>query len=152
MTRRAPIRVVWLPWGGCVEVPGSSVNRCIAVAAHGKRCQQTTFRGSPYCWHHTQSRKLPAPSRMQANPRRSTPKVVASATPLAPLEIVARCLSAEQLDAFARFLDAGGSGAFSFEKDAGEVVAAHPQGRTSRPLGHRFALPYPGKRETKNIA
>lgn len=40
-----------------------SVSRCVAIAAHGKRCQQSPFRGGPYCWHHTQSRKLPAPSR-----------------------------------------------------------------------------------------
>jgi hypothetical protein len=40
-----------------------SVSRCVAVAAHGKRCQQSPFRGSPYCWHHTQSRKIWAPSR-----------------------------------------------------------------------------------------
>jgi hypothetical protein len=35
----------------------------VAIAAHGKRCQQSPFRGSPYCWHHTQSRKIWAPSR-----------------------------------------------------------------------------------------
>lgn len=40
-----------------------SVSRCVAIAAHGKRCQQSPFRGGPYCWHHTQSRKIPAPSR-----------------------------------------------------------------------------------------
>lgn len=40
-----------------------SVSRCVAVAAHGKRCQQSPFRGSPFCWHHTQSRKIPPPSR-----------------------------------------------------------------------------------------
>lgn len=33
------------------------------MASHGKRCQQSPFRGSPYCWHHLQSRKVPAPSR-----------------------------------------------------------------------------------------
>lgn len=40
-----------------------SLSRCVAIAAHGKRCQQSPFRGSPYCWHHTQSRKIWAPSR-----------------------------------------------------------------------------------------
>jgi hypothetical protein len=40
-----------------------AVSRCVAIAAHGKRCQQSPFRGSPYCWHHTQSRKIWAPSR-----------------------------------------------------------------------------------------
>ena len=39
------------------------MSRCVAIAAHGKRCQQSPFRGSPYCWHHTQSRKIWAPSR-----------------------------------------------------------------------------------------
>jgi len=33
------------------------------VASHGRRCQQSPFRGSPYCWHHLQSRKVPATSR-----------------------------------------------------------------------------------------
>lgn len=41
----------------------SPVTRCVAIASHGKRCQQSPFRGSPYCWHHLQSRKVPAPSR-----------------------------------------------------------------------------------------
>jgi hypothetical protein len=44
-----------------------SVSRCVAIAAHGKRCQQSPFNGSPYCWHHTQSRKIWAPSRPRAS-------------------------------------------------------------------------------------
>ena len=47
----------------------STVDRCIAVAAHGRRCQQSTYRGGPYCWHHTQSRKVPAPSRTRSPQR-----------------------------------------------------------------------------------
>ncbi len=46
-----------------ISLPASPVTRCVAVAGHGKRCQQSPFRGSPYCWHHLQSRKVPAPSR-----------------------------------------------------------------------------------------
>jgi hypothetical protein len=49
-----------------------SVSRCIAVAAHGKRCQQSPFRGSPYCWHHTQSRKVWPPSRPAGSTHRVT--------------------------------------------------------------------------------
>lgn len=49
-----------------------SVSRCIAVAAHGKRCQQSPFRGSPYCWHHTQSRKVWPPSRPTAASARTS--------------------------------------------------------------------------------
>ena len=56
-----------------------SVSRCVAIAAHGKRCQQSPFRGSPYCWHHTQSRKIWAPSR----PLGSTS---AATRPAAPVE------------------------------------------------------------------
>ncbi|WP_217913410.1 hypothetical protein [Miltoncostaea marina] len=49
-----------------------SVSRCVAIAAHGKRCQQSPFRGSPYCWHHTQSRKIWAPSRPPSAARPAT--------------------------------------------------------------------------------
>jgi hypothetical protein len=128
-------------------VAGSSVNRCIAVAAHGKRCQQTTFRGSPYCWHHTQSRKLPAPSRVLSTQRRVAPIIAGAEPVLAPLEVVARDLSAVQLDALARFLAGPESGSFVIDKKAGEVVTARAQNRTPRTRGHRFELPYPGKRE-----
>ncbi|MEW6581399.1 MAG: hypothetical protein AB1416_01380 [Actinomycetota bacterium] len=48
----------------------SAVSRCIAVAAHGRRCQQSRYKGSPYCWHHMQSRKVPAPSRLRSSSRR----------------------------------------------------------------------------------
>lgn len=47
------------------------VSRCIAIAAHGKRCQQSPFRGSPYCWHHTQSRKVWPPSRPSSTSTRA---------------------------------------------------------------------------------
>lgn len=30
-----------------------TINRCQAVAAHGKRCRQTPFMTSSFCWHHT---------------------------------------------------------------------------------------------------
>src|SRR6185436_5562119 len=42
------------PRGGRRAMETRSVSRCVAIAAHGKRCQQSPFRGSPYCWHHTQ--------------------------------------------------------------------------------------------------
>lgn len=58
-----------------------SVSRCVAIAAHGKRCQQSPFRGSPYCWHHTQSRKIWAPSRPVA-----TGSAVAGRAETAPAE------------------------------------------------------------------
>lgn len=30
-----------------------TISRCKAVAAHGKRCMQTPYMTSPFCWHHT---------------------------------------------------------------------------------------------------
>jgi hypothetical protein len=30
-----------------------NIIRCKAVAAHGKRCMQTPYMTSPFCWHHT---------------------------------------------------------------------------------------------------
>lgn len=30
-----------------------TISRCKAVAAHGKRCMQTPYMTSSFCWHHT---------------------------------------------------------------------------------------------------
>ncbi len=30
-----------------------TIARCKATAAHGRRCMQTPFMTSPFCWHHT---------------------------------------------------------------------------------------------------
>lgn len=30
-----------------------TIARCKAVAAHGRRCTQTPYMTSPFCWHHT---------------------------------------------------------------------------------------------------
>jgi hypothetical protein len=29
------------------------ISRCKAIAAHGRRCMQTPYMTSPFCWHHT---------------------------------------------------------------------------------------------------
>ena len=29
------------------------ISRCKATAAHGRRCMQTPYMTSPFCWHHT---------------------------------------------------------------------------------------------------
>lgn len=29
------------------------INRCQAIAAHGRRCMQTPYASSHFCWHHT---------------------------------------------------------------------------------------------------
>jgi hypothetical protein len=68
----------------------SAVSRCIAVAAHGRRCQQSRYRGNPYCWHHMQSRKVPAPSRIGSTPRQEAK---------APVELVAVAAAAREAEA-----------------------------------------------------
>ena len=99
----------------------SSVNRCIAIAAHGRRCQQTTYRGSPYCWHHTQSRKVWAPSRVTSRPRPHDVPIMALATPETPvptpaIERIAGRLNHGQLEQLARFLEAPGDGTFEITR------------------------------------
>ena len=121
----------------------STVNRCIAIAAHGRRCQQTTYRGGPYCWHHTQSRKVWPPSRVSARAPRAkgtpTPAPV-EVTPLrptaTPVERIAQVLSHEQLEELADFLEDRSFGTFRIQKADGEVVAARPD----------VLLPYPRSR------
>lgn len=99
------------------------MNRCIAVAAHGRRCQQSTYRGSPYCWHHTQSRKVWAPSRVAPSPRTHDAPVIALASPETPpprpsIERIVNRLNRGQLEQLARFLEAPGDGTL-------EVTRAH---------------------------
>ena len=105
-------------------VTPTSVDRCIAVAAHGRRCQQTTYRGSPYCWHHTQSRKVPAPSRTRSPQRPPAATAQPARRNQTPLEQVAAALSDDQLRALARFLDHTPDGTFRIEKVDGHVVEA----------------------------
>lgn len=80
---------------------GSPVRRCVAVASHGRRCQQSPFRGSPYCWHHLQSRKVPATSRpMERPPRMSPLDEDPSAVPVVSVDRAAIAVRlASQLDA-----------------------------------------------------
>jgi hypothetical protein len=106
----------------------SSVNRCIAIAAHGRRCQQSTYRGSPYCWHHTQSRKVWAPSRTSARPRTSdAPVIPLGARPerghdQAPaIDRIASHLNQGQLEQLARFLEAPGDGTLAINRAHGYV-------------------------------
>jgi hypothetical protein len=104
----------------------SSVNRCIAIAAHGRRCQQSTYRGSPYCWHHTQSRKVWAPSRVAPRPRSAETPVFALATPetrppVPAIDRIAHHLNRGQLEQLARFLESPGDGTFAITRAHGYV-------------------------------
>ena len=106
----------------------SSVNRCIAIAAHGRRCQQSTYRGSPYCWHHTQSRKIWAPSRTSSRPRTPDAPVITLAErpererdQMAAIDRIATHLNQGQLEQLARFLEAPGDGTLAINRAHGYV-------------------------------
>ena len=127
-----------------------SVSRCVAIAAHGKRCQQSPFRGSPYCWHHTQSRKIWAPSRpLGAAPAR--PVAAASAPERLggerrsglgrragdEAELAARriamALGPEATGRMLAFLEDGADGAFHLVREDGLLMDE----RTAAPAGAR---------------
>jgi hypothetical protein len=124
-----------------------SVSRCIAVAAHGKRCQQTPFRGSPYCWHHTQSRKVWAPSRPAPTPARGAGDRRAAEderpTPLhggADLRETARALAREMVDeldghelaALVDFLESDRPGALFLAREDGQILVGGDMTRRRR--------------------
>lgn len=121
----------------------SSVNRCIAIAAHGRRCQQSTYRGSPYCWHHTQSRKVWAPSRVSSRPRSADAPVIALATPETPpptpaIERIAAQLNRGQLEQLARFLEAPSDDTVVISRVHGYVeVRGSARPGLSAPRAHR---------------
>lgn len=137
-----------------------SVSRCVAIAAHGKRCQQSPFRGSPYCWHHTQSRKIWAPSRPLG--ASNTPSGRASAPDAAPTagerrsgldrrlgpdrragqaaeDAVARRLAAalgpERLEELLDFLESPADGAYLFVRDESGLLTE--RSISERPARHR---------------
>ncbi len=118
------------------------VSRCIAIAAHGRRCQQSPFRGSPYCWHHTQSRKVWPPSRPSSSAGR--PGALDDAAHRDARDAVARAqadethlrengraaaarlvdsLSAADLEILVAFLESGTDGSLALRRVGGHVVA-----------------------------
>jgi hypothetical protein len=128
-----------------------SVSRCIAVAAHGKRCQQSPFRGSPYCWHHTQSRKVWPPSRPAgasarvAAVRRSEADATAAAVAAGTesLRDTGRALTRSLVDGLDEhtlavlidFLESNKPGALFLAREGGRIVigesAAHDEPRAA---------------------
>lgn len=106
----------------------SPVTRCIAVAGHGKRCQQSPFRGSPYCWHHLQSRKVPAPSRpFRVAPRHhgDIPGELATLAVFDRLALAVRLahsLGAAELGELVRFVEDRHDGTLVMLKESGHVT------------------------------
>lgn len=108
----------------------TTLSRCVAVAAHGRRCQQSRYKGSPYCWHHMQSRKVPATSRIV--PMR--PRAVATDDPGAgeasrhdprAIELGARLVDAlgrDTADQVLRAMESGADASVTLIRHAGGVA------------------------------
>ena len=117
---------------------GSPVTRCVAVASHGKRCQQSPFRGSPYCWHHLQSRKVPAPSRPLRVAAAPTTPVEVAALPMvdkvALAAQLAHTLSSEELATLVQFIEDRRDGTLVLTREDGRIVdvTAHRAPRPRR--------------------
>ena len=132
-----------VPRDGRPQMETRSVSRCVAIAAHGKRCQQSPFRGSPYCWHHTQSRKVWAPSRplsaSATRERAARAAEVAEVGPKVDLEALAARLAAalgpEKLAEMVAFLESADDGAYLLVKDEGGLLSEHS--RSPRPTRTR---------------
>jgi len=137
-----------------------SLSRCVAIAAHGKRCQQSPFRGSPYCWHHTQSRKIWAPSRplrsgassktadvvvtagdadrRDGADRRETPERRAGrAAPEAAAQRLADTLGPERVEELLEFLESPADGAYLLVRD--ETGLLTERSISERPTRRRSA-------------
>jgi hypothetical protein len=104
----------------------SPVTRCIAVAGHGKRCQQSPFRGSPYCWHHLQSRKVPAPSRplrVAGQPGEAADAATLPVVDRMSLAVrLAHGLGTEELGELVRFVEDRRDGTLVMLKEGGQVT------------------------------
>ena len=122
-----------------------SVSRCVAIAAHGKRCQQSPFRGSPYCWHHTQSRKIWAPSRPLGSAvshrssevaeraaaeerrlgieRRSADRRAGRAARDAAAHRLSQALGPERVEELLDFLEGPADGAYLLVRDSGGLAS-----------------------------
>lgn len=124
---------------GGVQMSASPVTRCIAVAGHGKRCQQSPFRGSPYCWHHLQSRKVPAPSRpFRVTSGRPTdisgePATLAVVDRMALAVRLAHGLGAAELAELVRFVEDRRDGTLVMLRESGNVtdIQLHRRPRVS---------------------
>lgn len=90
------------------------VRRCTAVAAHGKRCMQTPFKTSPFCWHHTARADRDA---LRGADLRSEDRAKVSA------DRIVRLLTDRDLVELEQFLSAGDEGTIRLEKRGGRLTA-----------------------------
>lgn len=114
----------------------TAVTRCAAVASHGRRCQQTPYQGSGYCWHHLRSQKVHRPSRPPARrPRRAEERVPRS-TPAEPVSATRtrldRLLGPDRVRELLAFLEDERDGTLTLRREDGNLGRAEIRPRTHR--------------------
>ena len=90
------------------------MKRCQATAQHGRRCMQTPYMTSPFCWHHTARADRDALRREGLRNEDST-KVSA--------DRIISVLGDAKVAELVNFLDAEGADAVRIERDGDEIIA-----------------------------
>jgi hypothetical protein len=94
---------------------GSPVmKRCQATAQHGRRCMQTPYVTSPFCWHHTARADREA-LRLQGLRNDDSTKV--------SVERIVSVLGDTKVAELVDFLEAEGADAVRIERSGGEIIA-----------------------------
>jgi len=91
-----------------------AMNRCRAVAAHGRRCVQTPFMTSPFCWHHTA--RTDRDALRQENMRSEDHAKVS-------IDRIVHILGDREVTEIAEFLESGDQGEIRIERRGDQIVA-----------------------------
>jgi hypothetical protein len=91
-----------------------AINGCKAVAAHGRRCVQTPFMTSPFCWHHTARTDRDA---LRHETMRSEDHAKVS------IDRIVRILGDREVTEIAEFLESGDQGEIRIERRGDQIVA-----------------------------
>lgn len=106
----------------------TAVTRCAAVASHGRRCQQTPYQGSGYCWHHLRSQKLHRPSTPLARRGRAPDQRIPRPEPAEVISATRirldRLLGPERVRELLAFLEGDGDGSLTFRRRDGVLGPA----------------------------
>ena len=90
------------------------MKRCQATAQHGRRCMQTPYMTSPFCWHHTARADRDA-LRREGLRNNDTTKV--------SIERIVSVLGDAKVAELVEFLEAEGADTVRIERNGDEIIA-----------------------------
>ena len=90
------------------------MKRCQATAQHGRRCMQTPYMTSPFCWHHTARADRDA-LRREGLRNDDTTKV--------SIERIVSVLGDAKVAELVEFLEAEGANTVRIERNGDEIIA-----------------------------